>query len=413
MHRICLGSMTQIKRSRYFVVVFEDQPVVDLGAFLRGRAELSYETRISVISPVAEATHLLTPGELELLRRIPERRWTAKSQITAAHEVSEESLDDLVAKGLLISDADDPVAESMRQREEGLAGCPWHPLAAAYHLMVKNPWGLDQRDEQIIDVAVTPESQAAADRFVAKHGMPPAPFHEVPGDGESLRLPLIEKQGGLYRALAARKTVRAFDSGRPMRQEDLATALYYVFGCHGHASLTKGLVVLRKTSPSGGALHPVEVYPLILNVAGVAVGLYHYRVRDHSLVRLRRLERWEAEAIAVGMAAGQGFAAEANVLLLMTARFNRNFWKYRHSVKTHSVVLKDAAHLCQTFYLVCADLNLGAFYIAYDGPFIEEALGLDGIHEGAIGLAGCGVRLSEGVDHSLDFEPYTPGKTEI
>ncbi len=405
--------MTQLKRSRYFAVFFEDQPVVDLGAFLRGRAELLHETRISVISPVAEAAHLVTPGELEFLYRIPERQWTARSRIAAAHEVSEQDLDDLVAKGLLISDADDPVAQSMRQREEALANCPWHPCAAAYHMMVKNPWGLGKRDEHLIDVAITPESQTAADRFVARYGKPPAPFHEVRGDGESLRLPLIEKAGGLYRALAARKTVRAFDSGKPMRQEDLATVLYYVFGCHGHASLTQGVVVLRKTSPSGGALHPVEVYPLVLNVADVATGLYHYRIRDHSLVRIRRLERWEAEAMSVGMAAGHGFVADANVLLLMTARFNRNFWKYRHNVKTHSVVLKDAAHLCQTFYLVCADLNLGAFYVAYDGSFIEEALGLDGIKEGAVGLAGCGVRLSEGVDHSLDFEPYTPGETEI
>ncbi len=402
--------MPQIKRSRYFVVLFEDQPVVDLGAFLRGRAELSYETRASVISAVSGAAHILTRSELELLQQVPEGRWIDKSQLAAGDEISEQSLDEFVAAGLLVSDADDPVAASMRQREEALAGCPWHPLAAAYHLMVKNPWGLGKRDEHLIDVAVTPESQAAADRFVAEHGKPPPPFHEVQGDGESLRLPRVEKQGGLYRALAARKTVRAFDSGRSMRQEDLATALYYAFGCHGHASLTKGLVVLHKTSPSGGSLHPVEVYPLVLNVAGVAAGLYHYRIRDHSLARIRRLERWEAEAMAVGMAAGHGFAADAHVVLLMTARFNRNFWKYRDNVKTHSVVLKDAAHLCQTFYLVCADLNLGAFYIAYDGPFVEEALGLDGINEGAIGLAGCGVKLSGGVDHSLSFEPYTPGE---
>ncbi len=406
--------MTRLKRSRYFVVLFEDQPVVDLAAFLRGRAEMSHETRARVISPVAEAEYFLAPGELELLCRVPEGRWTSRSRIAAEHEVSEDSLDDLVAGGLLLSDADDPAARRLRQREEALNDCPWHPCAAAYHLLVKNPWGLEKGGERVIDfAAMVAESQESADRFVNRHGKPPAPFHEVPGDGESLRLPLIEKKGGLYRALARRKTVRAFDSGRPMRQEDLATLLYYVFGCHGHASLSKDVVLLKKTSPSGGSLHPVEVYPLVMNVAGVATGLYHYRVRDHSLVRMCRLELWEAEAMAIGMAAGQAFAAEANVLLLMTARFKRNFWKYRHSVKTHSVVLKDAAHLCQTFYLVCTDLKLGAFYAAYDGSFVEQALGLDGIEEGAIGLAGCGVQRSVGRDHSFDFEPYTPGETEI
>ncbi len=404
--------MTQLKRSRYFVVVFEDKPIVDVGAFLRGRVELSHETSASVISPVSGTAHLLPLSDLDLLLRVPDRHWIDRSRLDA-DATTEQRLDDLVGAGLLISDADDPVAESMRQREEALAGCAWHPMAAAYHLMVKHPWGLDKRSERVISVAVTPDSQAATDRFVAKHGEPPPAFHEVRGDGESLRLPRIEKDGGLYRALAARKTVRAFDSGRPMRQEDLATVLYYTFGCHGYASLTKDVVLLRKTSPSGGALHPVEVYPLVLNVADVATGLYHYRIRDHSLARIRRLECWEAEAMAVGMTAGHGFAGGAHVLLLMTARFERNFWKYRNSVKTHSVVMKDAAHLCQTLYLVCADLNLGAFYVAYDGPYVEEVLGLDGIREGAIGLAGCGVRLSGGVDHSLSYDPYTPGETEV
>ncbi len=405
--------MNRLKRSRYFVVVFEDQPILDLGAFLRGRAELSHETGISVISAVSEAAHLLAPGELELLGSVP-ARWTDRSQLAAADAVSEESLDDLVAKGLVISDADDPAAKRLRQREEGFGDCQWHPYAAFYNLMIKHPGGLDKSDNLVFDVAsVAADSQQATDDFVARHGLPPEPFHEVRGDGESVRLPLIEKQGGLYRALDRRKTVRAFDSGRPMSFEDLATVLYYVFGCHGHTRLSKGVSLLRKTSPSGGSLHPIEVYPLVLNVAGMATGLYHYRVRDHSLARLRLLEGWEADALAVGMAAGQGFAAAANVVLLMTARYSRNFWKYRRNVRTHSVILQDAAHLSQTFYLVCSDLDLGAFYIAFSGSVIEEALGLDGIEEGAVGLAGCGNQLSDGLDHSLDFEPYKPGETEL
>ncbi len=407
--------MTQLKRSRYFVVVFEDQPVVDLGAFLRGRTEVSHETRIMVTSPVSEAAYTLPTSELELLGSVP-ARWTERSRLVAGKAVSEENLDDLVVKGLVISDAGDPAARRLRQREESLDRCRWHPCAAFYNLMIKHPRGLDTHkdDNQIIDMAsVAAGCQQATDDFVARHGLPPEPFHEVRGDGESVRLPLIEKQGGLYRALDRRKTVRAFDTGRPMRFEDLATMLYYVFGCHGHTRLSRDVSVLRKTSPSGGSLHPVEVYPLVLNVAGVAPGLYHYRVRDHRLARLRRLDSWEADAMAVAMAAGHNFAADAHVVLLMTARFHRNFWKYRRNVRTHSVILQDTAHLSQTFYLVCSDLGLGAFYIAFNGSVIEEALGLDGIEEGAVGLAGCGIQLSEGLDHSLDFVPYIPGETEI
>ena len=406
--------MMHLKRSRYFVIVFEDHPVVDLGAFLRGRAEMTQEVSISVISPVAEAENRVTLPELEVLNRVPAGQWTQRSQLAADPSITDESLDALVDKGLLISDADEPTAKRLRQREASFHRCQWHPYAAFYNLMIKCPGGLSDDPERVIDIAsVAARSQQATDDFVAKHGPPPSPFHEVRGDGGSVRLPQVAKEGGLYRALGKRKTVRAFDSGRPMGAEDLATVLHYVFGCHGHTTLSKGVSVLHKTSPSGGSLHPVEVYPLVLNVAGVATGLYHYQVRDHSLVPIRRLESWEAEAMAVGMAAGHDFAGAAHVLLLMTARFSRNFWKYRRNVRTHSVILQDAAHLSQTFYLVCSDLNLGAFYIAFNGPFIEEALGLDGIEEGAVGLAGCGIQLAGELDHSLDFVPYTPGETEI
>lgn len=406
--------MIQLKRSRYFLIVVEDEPVIDVAAFLRGRIESTLETRLSAISAISESAHQITLGELELLHRVPAHEWNEKSQLAADAEVPEESLDDLVQKGLLISDGADPGARRLRQREDRFTDSRWHPYAAFYNLMIKRAAGLAKPTGEIFNLASTSAaSQDMADRAVAKYGKPPPAFHEAPGAGESIRLPLVKKEGGLYRALTKRKTVRVFDTATPMRTEDLATLLYYVFGCHGYTQLTKDVPVLHKTSPSGGSLHPVEVYPLVLNVAGTPTGLYHYRVRDHSLSCIRPMERWEAEALAVGMADGQDFAAGTHVLLVMTARFARNFWKYRRNVKTHSVVLKDAAHLSQTFYLVCSDLNLGAYYVTFDGYFIEEALELDGITEGAVGLAGCGVPLSGGMDYSLDFVPYTPGETEI
>lgn len=353
-------------------------------------------------------------GELELLSRVPAGEWTEGEQLTADERVSQEYIDTLVARGLLISGADDPVAARLRLREETFASNQWHPYAAFYNLMIKRPNGLDKSKREIYDVAaVAAGSYNATDRFVARYGEPPPVFHQVPGEDLSVELPRVEKEGGLYSALAERKTVRAFDAGTPLRVEDLATVLYYVFRRHGYTHLTQGVPVLHKTSPSGGSLHAVEVYPLVLNASGIDTGLYHYQVRDHSLSRIQLLEHWEAEAMALGMAAGQDFAAAAHVVLLMTARFGRNFWKYRKNVRTHSVVLQDAAHLSQTFYLVCADLGLGCFYAAFDGPFVEEALGLDGISEGAVALVGLGSRLQEGIDYCLDFFPYTPGETEI
>ena len=68
-----------------------------------------------------------------------------------------------------------------------------------------------------------------------------------------------------------------------MSLDDLDTVLRYVFGVHGYASRVDGVVCIKRTSPSGGGLHPITAYPIIANVEGIAPGVYHYNAGDHSL----------------------------------------------------------------------------------------------------------------------------------
>ena len=86
-----------------------------------------------------------------------------------------------------------------------------------------------------------------------------------------------------------RRTTRSFDATRPVTELELATLLRSVWGAHGWAPLAIETLAVRKTSPSGGGLHPVEVYPFVRNVEGVEPGIYHYRTGDHELVRLTAL----------------------------------------------------------------------------------------------------------------------------
>ena len=74
----------------------------------------------------------------------------------------------------------------------------------------------------------------------------------------------------------------------------------------------------------------------------------------------------------------------------------------------------DAAHLSQTFYLVCADLGLGAFVTAaINGANIEERLGLDGFTEGALAICGCGIPAEHQSAADPKFLPYVPGETVL
>src|SRR5205085_12699933 len=136
---------------------------------------------------------------------------------------------------------------------------------------------------------------------------------------------------------------------RPVSLAQVSTVLQETFGCHGSDSLYDRLTILRKTSPSGGALHPVEAYPLVLRAEGVETGLYHYGVERHSLELLRELDEAGAADLAAAFTAGQGYFASAAVLVALTVRFERSFWKYPRHDRAYAVTLLDAGHLGQTF----------------------------------------------------------------
>lgn len=94
----------------------------------------------------------------------------------------------------------------------------------------------------------------------------------------------------------------------------------------------------------------------------------------------------------------------------MTARFYRNFWKYRRHQKAYLVLQMDAAHLSQTFYLLCTKLGLGAFFTAaINAVNIEKRVGLDPYTEGALAICGCGVPAAQSkLDPS--YREYIPRK---
>ena len=199
-----------------------------------------------------------------------------------------------------------------------------------------------------------------------------------------------------------------------MTIDELAMVVYYVAGCHGYARMTRHGMMLKRTSPSGGGLHPIELYPLIVRVEGVEPGLYHYNARDHSLELVRELDAAEARHAASEFVCGQEYFASANVLFVMTARFYRSFWKYRRHERAYGVLLMDAAHLSQTLYLVAAELGLGAFVTAaVNGANIEERLGIDGVAEGVLAVSGCGRPAHRRTALEPDFAPYVPRETTL
>jgi len=199
-----------------------------------------------------------------------------------------------------------------------------------------------------------------------------------------LREPTQESE--FPRVLLARKTHREFSRG-PIPLNVISKLLYYTWGVTGRIDAPPFGSLFHKTSPSGGARHPGEVYLLAMRVGGLARGLYHYDGLHHTLAKLRSVP---AIKKSIAYAAGQEFVGDASALFIMTAVFPRTQWKYRFA-RTYRVVLLETGHLCQTFCLVATWLGLAPFCTAaFQDSLIERELGLDGIRESVLYLAGAG-----------------------
>ena len=235
-----------------------------------------------------------------------------------------------------------------------------------------------------------PSPRAAAREFRAWAGTvpAPAPTKSYPGAARRLLPPPLSVERPLSDTLDARRTWRRF-SRAPLTIPHLSTLLGLTWGVRRWARDEFGNRVALKNAPSGGAMHPVEVYVAAFNVTGLGRGLYHYDAARHALTRVRRAG---AAFDAARYLPQQPWYRGAAALFLMTAVVARERWKYP-SARAYRALLVDAGHLTQTCCLVATALGLGPFCsMALDDSRIEQDLGIDGVSEVALYAAGCGTR---------------------
>jgi putative peptide maturation dehydrogenase len=392
--------MPRVRRTAYVFFFCRDYGFLEIDRLLRGELAPCTLTQLSALSILTGAEVPITVDELALAQSIPADEWIDLSD-------QAEVVRSLAERGILVTDDEGEPFAALRARDENVSAVGWNAYAALYHFFTR--WSDVDLREGTDDPhgELPPITADAVDAFLEVRGVPPPAFHAIERPVAVRKLPPATRAGGLYEALANRRTTRAFDLDEPVTVEELATLLHHVFGCHGYSETRPELVTLKRTSPSGGGLHPVEAYPLVSNVAGLEPGLYHYRSRDHALELIEPLSARDARALATQIVVGQTYFGSAHVLFLLTARFARNHWKYRNHQKAYAVMLMDVGHLSQTLYLVSTELGLGAFVTAAaNTALIDERLGLDGCAEGALAVAGCGRPAAERSAFDPVFEPF-------
>lgn len=207
--------------------------------------------------------------------------------------------------------------------------------------------------------------------------LPTPPLEQVTGQP----LPIL---------LAHRRTHRAFRPGS-LPLDQLASLLRMTWGATDEKPNQMGPDgFLRKTSPSGGSLHPVEVYVIALDVAGLSPAVYHYSVRRDGL---ELVSDADPRPWIVSACGGQEWVAGAAALFLSTAVVERSMWKYQFA-RAFRYLFLDAGHLSQTFCLAATHLKLAPFCIgALRDEIFERNLSLDFLEEPVLFVNGVGLQI--------------------
>jgi SagB-type dehydrogenase family enzyme len=194
---------------------------------------------------------------------------------------------------------------------------------------------------------------------------------------------LCEAAGAMIldRALRQRKSIRDFQQ-QPISKDQLS---YLLWASTGIQRIEDGYEF--RTTPSAGALYPIETYVVVNDVRKLEAGVYHYSIKAHQLEQLKQGEfRQEITAAALG----QGMCQTSAVVFVWSAVFERCKWKYGQ--RAYRYIYLDAGHIAENLALAAVSLNLGSCEIGalYDNQ-VNAILGIDGSEESVVCMAVVGI----------------------
>jgi SagB-type dehydrogenase family enzyme len=165
-------------------------------------------------------------------------------------------------------------------------------------------------------------------------------------------------------ALRARHSQRHFGPA-PVALADVAHLLWAALG----VTDTTG----RRTIPSAGGLHPLEVHLVATRVTDLAQGLYRYDPITHSL-ELRA--SGDLSTTLRNAALWQDAIRRAAAVIALCAHADRTRAKYGDRAQRY--VWLEAGHAAQNTYLEAAALGLATVAIgAFQDAAVAEVLALD------------------------------------
>ncbi len=188
---------------------------------------------------------------------------------------------------------------------------------------------------------------------------------KIPPAGESMKLPepQFKSNTSVEEALLKRRSVRELKDDS-LTLEQVSQLLWSAQGITTKWGW--------RTSPSAGALYPLEIYLAVGKVKGLKPGLYHYQPENHS-ISLKKDKDLRAELTKASL--DQKEIQAAPVTLVITAVYERTMKKYQQRGMRY--VHMEIGSVGENIYLQCESLGLGTVLIgAFEDEKVKKVLGI-------------------------------------
>ena len=166
--------------------------------------------------------------------------------------------------------------------------------------------------------------------------------------------PKYDSQTSVEEALLERRSIRDY-SDEPLTLAEVSQLLWAAQGITNQRGF--------RTTPSAGALYPLELYLVVGQVEGLVEGVYKYQPDGH---QLEKISQGDKRADLAEAALGQSAIKEAAAMIVFSAVYQRTTGKYGE--RGIRYVYIEVGHAAQNVYLEAVSLDLGTVVI---GAFEE------------------------------------------
>ena len=177
---------------------------------------------------------------------------------------------------------------------------------------------------------------------------------------KEIKLPVPEVSGDttIEESLAKRRSVRSY-SNKTLSIKDASQLLWAAQGVTSDIGF--------RTAPSAGALYPLEVYLVAINIDGIDAGVYRYLPENHSIVQI--LEGNIGDELSIA-ALSQPQVRDCAANIVFAANYSRITPKYgKRGIRYTNI---EIGHAAQNVCLQGVALGIGTCTV---GAFDDEKVG--------------------------------------